>query len=347
MLKILDFSILIPTYNGEDTIVETIVSILKNSKPTINYEIIISDDNSSDSTIKLIENFKDSRIKIFRHEDNLGYPKNINRGSRYAVGKYLFLMGQDDILAEDVLIHYKELLDSDESIGAITRPYYAFDSDKRKPIRYKKLLTPNQTNPITVSIKSNPKLIHGVFSTLDQLSGLCFRKKLIKCDFHDDVFPCHVYPFAQVFREYPIIFTNRYTIAVRVNSSQCIKVSNIYDKSPVQTWIDLINFFTTLQEDKTLNKYLIRNFVCGNWIGLLQIKNYSKKPYLYFLRESLIMIKNNPKILLNPAFILVNMFCFFLPRAVSIPVVNWYKENVSSIFTPTLVFKGQDFSIGI
>ena len=58
-----------------------------------------------------------------------------------------------------------------------------------------------------------------------------------------------------IFIKHPIVFTNKYSVAVRVNSSQCINVSGIYDKSPIESWIQMLKSFNY---DDELKNYLIK-----------------------------------------------------------------------------------------
>jgi hypothetical protein len=136
-----------------------------------------------------------------------------------------------------------------------------------------------------------------------------------------------------VFLKHPIVYTNKYLVAVRVNSSQCLNVSSIYDKSPVQSWIDL---FESFDINKNLKKYMIKNFVCSNWIGLFQIRNYSKKPYKFFLREVFIMLKHNKLNFINIYFIITFFICLLTPRKYLSNFVNYIKENINSKLVPNI-----------
>jgi len=92
-------SVCISTYNGEKYIKEQVISIL--NQLNIDDEIIISDDNSSDNTINIINNIKDNRIKIFKNKINLGYTANFEKSIKYSSGDYIFLSDQDDIWHKD------------------------------------------------------------------------------------------------------------------------------------------------------------------------------------------------------------------------------------------------------
>lgn len=85
------------TYNGEKYIREQLNSIL-NQTVSVD-EIIVSDDNSTDLTIKIIEEIKDSRISIIYNKSK-GYVSNFENALENATGDYIFLADQDDIWDE-------------------------------------------------------------------------------------------------------------------------------------------------------------------------------------------------------------------------------------------------------
>ena len=68
--------ILMATYNGEKYVAQQINSILEQTYT--NFNLIISDDGSTDNTRKILEEYKqkDSRIQVYYQENNLGYIKN-------------------------------------------------------------------------------------------------------------------------------------------------------------------------------------------------------------------------------------------------------------------------------
>jgi len=99
-------SVCMATYNGEKYIEEQVKSIL--SQLAEEDELVVSDDGSTDGTIKILENFGDKRIKIFKHSRNLNnkhpfYPstKNFENALTKARGDYIFLSDQDDVWMPD------------------------------------------------------------------------------------------------------------------------------------------------------------------------------------------------------------------------------------------------------
>lgn len=89
--------VLLATYNGEKYLKEQIDSILNQTYQNIN--LIISDDNSNDSTRKILEEYKkiDNRIKTYLQDKNLGYIKNFEFLLTKVESNYYMLSDQDDV----------------------------------------------------------------------------------------------------------------------------------------------------------------------------------------------------------------------------------------------------------
>ncbi len=96
----MSISVIIPVFNGEKTIKETIDSILNQTFKSI--ELIIIDDGSTDSTVEIIENISDSRIKLFYYP-NGGLSTSRNRGISLAQGEYISFIDADDLWTPDKL----------------------------------------------------------------------------------------------------------------------------------------------------------------------------------------------------------------------------------------------------
>lgn len=89
-------SVLMPAYNAEKYIGEAIESILNQTYK--NFEFIIVDDASTDSTWKIIQNYakKDGRLIALKNKTNLKICKTLNKGIKVAIGKYIARMDADD-----------------------------------------------------------------------------------------------------------------------------------------------------------------------------------------------------------------------------------------------------------
>jgi glycosyltransferase involved in cell wall biosynthesis len=93
-------SIILPVYNGESTISETISSIQKQSYD--NFELLIIDDGSTDDTITRIKEVDDPRIRIFSCP-NQERALARNKGISEAEGEYIAFIDADDLWASDKL----------------------------------------------------------------------------------------------------------------------------------------------------------------------------------------------------------------------------------------------------
>jgi glycosyltransferase involved in cell wall biosynthesis len=93
-------TIAIPTYNRADNYLpQTVTSALTQTYPNI--EIIVADNCSTDHTETLMRGFSDSRIRYFRHEENIGANNNFNFCLQQAKGTYFLFLHDDDLIDHD------------------------------------------------------------------------------------------------------------------------------------------------------------------------------------------------------------------------------------------------------
>ena len=94
-------SIIIPAYNAQKYIKQTIQSVLQQTYT--DWELIIINDGSTDGTLEEVSNFSDSRLKIFNFP-NAGVAISRNRGMSQASGEYIAFLDADDLWTSDKLI---------------------------------------------------------------------------------------------------------------------------------------------------------------------------------------------------------------------------------------------------
>ncbi len=112
-------SICIPTYNGAKFIMEALESAI--NQTYANLEIVVSDDESKDETLKLIEQFKEKTqisIRIYHHVPN-GIGANWNNCIKYAKGEYIKFLFQDDVLNPTCIEKMVSLALVDRQIGLV------------------------------------------------------------------------------------------------------------------------------------------------------------------------------------------------------------------------------------
>lgn len=319
----LKFSIGIPTYNGSRWMGKTLESIL--SQGFSNFEIVISDDCSTDDTLDVIRSFGDPRIKIYRNRENLGYGRNLQALRKKVSGDVLFLMGQDDLLLPGALEKTHKAFFLSEDVGAVTRPYYWFDGDPARPVRAVRPYDASEDR--VLSIFDGVRVVKKIFESVGQLSGLAYRLDYMKRDFHEHCFPAHIYPFAAIAKKHQIVFLKSYTVAVRIASSQTRFKSSIYDLSPARTWVEMFRTVYPGEQFAEVRRVGIEQ-VATNFVGLVQLKNYST--FKNLLREIIILLKLRPRNLLSPEFWFFSLGTVLVPRKVLIWLVDNYKRKVLS-----------------
>jgi glycosyltransferase involved in cell wall biosynthesis len=110
-------SICIPAYNSEHFIGSTLESVLHQTYS--NFEVIVTDDHSTDRTISVVKKFGDRRIRLVENQANLGIAGNWNKALSLATGKYVKVMGADDLLYPDCLHYQIEALEEPANAGAV------------------------------------------------------------------------------------------------------------------------------------------------------------------------------------------------------------------------------------
>lgn len=89
-----EVSVIIPAYNSENYLAKALKSVFNQSFS--NLEIILIDDASTDSTVKIANSFKDRRLKIISNEQNRGVSYSRNLGIAKARGEWIALLDSDD-----------------------------------------------------------------------------------------------------------------------------------------------------------------------------------------------------------------------------------------------------------
>ncbi|NEP15203.1 MAG: glycosyltransferase [Symploca sp. SIO2C1] len=93
-------SVIIPAYNAQETILETIDSVLQQT--FADFEVIIVDDGSQDSTLEIVSAITDSRLKVLSYP-NAGACVSRNRGFAEAKGEFIAFLDADDLWTPDKL----------------------------------------------------------------------------------------------------------------------------------------------------------------------------------------------------------------------------------------------------
>lgn len=129
-------SAIMPVYNGEKYVAETIESILNQS--FTDFEYIIVNDGSTDRTREIIESFLDERIKLFNLDKNMGVGYASNYALNKTSGKYIARVDSDDIYHRNRFYLQNEFLDNNPSTALVKSLVNYFpDNDVELTDRYR------------------------------------------------------------------------------------------------------------------------------------------------------------------------------------------------------------------
>ena len=118
-------SIIIVNYNSAEHLKACLLSIRENP-PDAPYEVIVSDNASSDGSLELIKRgFPE--VKLIENEKNLGFPKATNKGIKLSTGEYIFVLNTDTILFKDTLNSLIAYMESNPDVGAVGPKLVNFD----------------------------------------------------------------------------------------------------------------------------------------------------------------------------------------------------------------------------
>jgi len=160
----LPLSVIMPVYNGEKYLEEAIFSVL--NQTFTDYELLIIDDGSTDSSVKIIQSIKDSRIRLVKNDKNRGVAYTRNVGLKEAKGEYLAWMDCDDLIEPNRLQEQINYLRENLEVGICGTALQRFGEGK--PYISKKFLDPQ-------SIKSALLFYNSLLSATTM-----YRMKMVK-----------------------------------------------------------------------------------------------------------------------------------------------------------------------
>lgn len=116
------FSVCIPTYNRAVLLQRAIENLLAQSHG--DFELIVGDNCSHDETTKTVAQFRDSRLKYFRHSQNMGAMANFMFLAGQATGEFLIIHQDDDLLHRDFLRNCHQAVSADPDVSLYATPWW-------------------------------------------------------------------------------------------------------------------------------------------------------------------------------------------------------------------------------
>lgn len=111
------FSIAIPVYNRPDYLRQALRSCLLQTVE--DFEVVVSDDCSDENLKRVVDGFRDARLRYDRSLERLGATRNHQRAASLARGEYVITLNSDDMLLPDCLAAAGDVLDRHEKAAAV------------------------------------------------------------------------------------------------------------------------------------------------------------------------------------------------------------------------------------
>ena len=129
-MKDVKISVIVPVYNREKFIGRCLRSLISQSIGINNFEIILVDDGSTDSSNKIYQAFSDE-IRVIKHKKNLGLPTSLNTGIKNAKGRFLVRVDSDDYVNSEFLQILFLFMSENPDYDAVSCDYLLVDEKEQ------------------------------------------------------------------------------------------------------------------------------------------------------------------------------------------------------------------------
>ena len=123
-------TVLLPVYNAEKYLPQAIESIL--NQTFCNFELLIINDGSTDKSLKVIESYKDKRIRVLNREQNAGLVKTLNIGLKEVTSEFIIRADADDICLPNRFEQQVRFMQENKKIGACGSWFDTINSQEKK-----------------------------------------------------------------------------------------------------------------------------------------------------------------------------------------------------------------------
>ncbi|OWP84894.1 hypothetical protein BWK59_02925 [Flavobacterium davisii] len=243
----LTFSVIIPLYNKENYIYNTLTSVIDQSYS--NFEIIIVNDGSTDKSLEIIQNINDSRIRIF-NQQNKGVSSARNLGIKNAKGTLIAFLDADDLWKKNHLEELYQLYTLHPNCGMYCSRYFMkISKHKIIPISYSYEISDDYKGVLKDYFKTSLVYRVGLPSAVvipNYLFQLGFAFNINVNNGED------LELFTQIAISYPIAITNSYTTEYN------FIIDNQLSKTPItqKKLCHLDQFNTAEKDNNSLKQFL-------------------------------------------------------------------------------------------
>ena len=123
-------TIILPVYNGENTIAETVKSLL--AQTFTDFELLVCIDGTNDKSEQIVRAFDDKRISVLKNEQNMGLARTLNRliAHSAAEARYVAMAEQDDYYYPERLKLQYDCMEQNKDVGMVSGISEFYDGAK-------------------------------------------------------------------------------------------------------------------------------------------------------------------------------------------------------------------------
>ncbi|QHI36347.1 UDP-Glc:alpha-D-GlcNAc-diphosphoundecaprenol beta-1,3-glucosyltransferase WfgD [Kordia antarctica] len=243
------FSVIIPLYNKENYIQQTIESVLQQT--VADFELLVVNDASTDKSVSVVSQILDPRIKLIENSKNLGLSATRNHGITNASGEIIALLDADDLWLPTFLEAIKNLHETFPEASV-------YGTDYAEMYESQEDLSPKKNIPISrkgTSFLMPDFFEASMFQPIFSQSSVAFKKEICK---EKTVFNPEI-TFAEDIDFY-INYGSKYKIAYQYEMLSKVRfdVPNQMSRAGIASKVlpDLDSYETLAKENPSLKKYL-------------------------------------------------------------------------------------------
>lgn len=173
-------SIIMPVYNGENTVTESILSVLHQTFE--DFELIVIDDGSGDTSPMIIDQFatEDSRIIVKKNSVNSGVSFSRNLGVSLARGKWICFLDSDDLWSADKLQKQLEYMEKMGGVLGYTASSFIYEDNSSSSY----IMRAEEKIPYSTLLKKNIISCSSVMVRADTMKGLTMPGDFMHEDYY-------------------------------------------------------------------------------------------------------------------------------------------------------------------
>ena len=243
------FSVIIPLYNKENYIQQTIESVLQQT--VTDFELLVVNDASTDNSVSVVSKISDSRIKLVENAKNVGLSATRNHGISKASGKIIALLDADDLWLPNFLETIQYLHKTFPEASIYGTDYAEMYESQEDLVPKKNISAPLQGTSFVLPDFFEASMFQPIFSQ----SSVAFKKEICteKTVFNPEI------TFAEDIDFY-IKYGSIYKVAYcyKICSKVRFDVPNQMSRAGISTKVipDLDSYETLAKRNSSLKKYL-------------------------------------------------------------------------------------------